>query len=252
MKINNSYPGLYIVFEGIVGTGKSTQIKLLCDNLKTYSDDISTRLVFEPGGTSLADQIRKIVKYEKLTAEEEARLFAKARESLLDEVVRPALARGELVISDRSFLSSLAYQGEGRLWDGGGQPLYKGWRGIWKQFNKEVLRETMPDVIMFIDTSIAAARERSERDNPDKFDREGSGFWERTREGYLDVLFRLTCQYTGMSIIKIDDDGRLGKDEISRHVVREVAPLIDSWLANGEGRVHRERQISSKERLVGV
>lgn len=250
MKLNNSCPGLYIVFEGIVGTGKSTQIKLLKDHLDKFYKGLPVRLVYEPGGTPLADQIRKMVKHEKLSALEEARLFAKARESLLDEVVRPALAKGELVISDRSFLSSLAYQGEGRLWDGNGHPFYKGWRGIWKQFNKDVVRGTMPDGVVFIDTSIAAACERSEKDNPDKFDREGSDFWERTREGYLDVLFRLTCQYTGMSIIKIDDDGRLGKSEINRRIIGQVTPLIDGWLANGEGRVHFERQHSSRERFI--
>ena len=110
--------GIYIVFEGIVGTGKSTQAKILYDFLKEKNKNREIILTKEPGGTEIADEIRKIAQATKFNEDMnpvcEAYLYAASRAQSLRKIVKPALEKGSIVISDRSFISSLAYQGAAR------------------------------------------------------------------------------------------------------------------------------------------
>ena len=161
MKPNNPYSGFYVVLEGIIGAGKSTQAGLLLDSLSKKFPEIKVVSTFEPGGTSKANELRQILKYQTLGSLEEAILFAKARQSTLSEVVRPALSEGSLVISDRSFLTSLAYQGFGRE---------VGLEDVW-DINKNIVGDTLPDCIIYLDIGLGPSQERSGKDNPDKFDK---------------------------------------------------------------------------------
>lgn len=240
MRFNNSYQGLYVAFEGIVGTGKSTQIKLLRGYLERFYSDVVVTYTYEPGGTPKADEIRRRFKEEKLTGEQEVLLAAQAREDSLP-VVGSALERGEMVVSDRFFLASLGYQGGGRE---------LGWKYVWKKYNKEIVKNMIPDCVVFIDVPVQVARRRSAKDNPDKFDKEGFDFWERTRKTYNEVLFALKRQYSAINIIIIKDNGRLSKEEVHGLIIKELEPIINGWFVNGEGRIHREQQYSLKERLM--
>jgi dTMP kinase len=105
---------LYIAFEGIEGSGKSTVSKHIAERLRTSGVDVVT--VREPGGTSVGERIRRILLEDEdgPAPLSEAALFAAARAQLIHAVVRPALGAGSWVISDRSAYSSLAYQGFGR------------------------------------------------------------------------------------------------------------------------------------------
>src|SRR5438046_7240691 len=111
-----SMPGLFITFEGTEGSGKSTQISLLAERLRGMGH--SVRVTREPGGTPIGEEIRHTLKHSKdnaaMTWEAELLLMNASRAQLVREFIRPALARGEVVISDRFFDSSTAYQGYGR------------------------------------------------------------------------------------------------------------------------------------------
>jgi dTMP kinase len=108
--------GLFISFEGTEGSGKSTQVSLLAEHLRFES--YTVRTIREPGGTPIGEEIRHTLKHsaqnEAMTAETELLLMNASRAQLVREVIRPALAVGEIVICDRFYDSTTAYQGYGR------------------------------------------------------------------------------------------------------------------------------------------
>lgn len=108
--------GLFISFEGVDGAGKTTQVNLLADYLRTLGREVV--VTREPGGTALGTQIRAMLLTanpdEEISSRTEALLFAADRAQHVSEVVRPALERGAIVITDRYLDSSLAYQSGGR------------------------------------------------------------------------------------------------------------------------------------------
>jgi len=109
-------PCLFITFEGTEGSGKSTQISLLAERLRHLGHTVRTTR--EPGGTPIGEEIRHTLKHsaanEAMTAEAELLLMNASRAQLVREVIRPALAAGEIVLSDRFYDSTTAYQGYGR------------------------------------------------------------------------------------------------------------------------------------------
>jgi dTMP kinase len=112
-------PGLFISFEGTEGSGKSTQVSLLAEHLRFQG--YTVRTIREPGGTPIGEEIRHTLKHsadnEAMTAETELLLMNASRAQLVREVIRPALAAGEIVICDRFYHSTIAYQGYGRQLD---------------------------------------------------------------------------------------------------------------------------------------
>jgi dTMP kinase len=108
--------GLFITFEGTEGSGKSTQISILAERLRTLGHTVRT--LREPGGTPIGEEIRHTLKHSKdneaMTAEAELLLMNASRAQLVREVIRPALAGGEIVLCDRFYDSTTAYQGYGR------------------------------------------------------------------------------------------------------------------------------------------
>src|SRR3954465_12402813 len=109
-------PGLFITFEGTEGSGKTTQISLLAERLRDLGHHVRT--VREPGGTPIGEEIRHTLKHSAanhaMTAEAELLLMNASRAQLVREVIRPALAGGEIVLCDRFYDSTTAYQGHGR------------------------------------------------------------------------------------------------------------------------------------------
>ena len=169
--------GKFITFEGCEGSGKSTQIRLLSEKLKERGVDfIVTR---EPGGSDIAEQIRKIILNPQNTAmcdECEALLYAAARAQHLNEKVKPELEKGALVLCDRFVDSSLAYQGYAR--------------GLGFDFIKEInsfaLKDFRPDLTLFLNISPKAAFERKHgADEGDRMEQLGLAFHRKVYEGYL-------------------------------------------------------------------
>lgn len=169
--------GKFITFEGCEGSGKSTQLRLLSEKLDGLGVDyILTR---EPGGSDIAEQIRKIIldgKNSAMCDECEALLYAAARVQHLKEIVKPALDRGALVICDRYVDSSLAYQGFAR---GLGESFIE-------QINSYALNEFPPDLTVFLNISPDAAFERKHgADKDDRIEQLGLGFHRKVYNGYL-------------------------------------------------------------------
>ncbi len=111
--------GLFITFEGTEGSGKSTQITLLAERLRSLGRTVRT--LREPGGTPIGEEIRHTLKHSEanhaMTSETELLLMNASRAQLVREIIRPALAAGEIVLCDRFYHSTLAYQGYGRQLD---------------------------------------------------------------------------------------------------------------------------------------
>lgn len=146
--------GFYLALEGIEGSGKSTLGRLLADRLAERH--VETITVREPGGTELGEELRRLVLHAGHVAPwAEAALFAAARAQLAAEIIAPALADGTWVISDRSYYSSLAYQGGGRR---------LGVEAV-RRLNETVLDGVLPDMVVILDIEpeVGFARE-TERD----------------------------------------------------------------------------------------
>jgi dTMP kinase len=119
MKMKPESPGVFISFEGTEGSGKSTQISLLAEDLRTRG--LVVRTLREPGGTPIGEEIRHTLKHSAanhaMTAEAELLLMNASRAQLVREIIRPALRAGEVVLCDRFYDSTTAYQGYGRQLD---------------------------------------------------------------------------------------------------------------------------------------
>ena len=168
----------FIVIEGLEGAGKSSAISLVKDLMEkqTGKAPVCTR---EPGGTVLAEKIRDLVKIaeadDPLCDEAECLLFYAARAQLVENVIKPALARGEWVLGDRHNLSSLAYQGGGR----GLMPLVKA-------ISDATLKGFRPDITLYLDVPPALGLERAARRGElDRIEQQALDFFDRTRETFL-------------------------------------------------------------------
>lgn len=172
---------MFITFEGIDFSGKSTQIELLKDYLVEHNKKVE--VLREPGGTEISEKIRNILldnKNEKLVAEAELFLFSASRAQLVREKIRPYLEKGIYVISDRFHDSSTAYQGYGR-----GIPI-----DVVMKVHELAIGETIPDLTFFIDIPVGIANERKKKKAKGKLDRIESGnieFYNRVRNGYLEI-----------------------------------------------------------------
>ena len=166
---------MFVTFEGVDGSGKSTQAQLLAERLRSEGREVA--LTREPGGTETGEQIREILLHaEGLAPWAEASLFAAARAQLVDEVIRPALARSADVVSDRYLDSSLAYQG-----------LARG-LGVERVLELNLLATSglLPDrtFLILLPPAEAAARRSGE---PDRIEREGAAFTEEVDRSYREI-----------------------------------------------------------------
>ena len=164
---------LFIVFEGLDGSGKSTQQQLLNDKLQF--DKISNISFREPGSTVIGDQIIKILQSDqKLSPLSELLLFYVSRSAIIEEKIKPALANYDVVICDRYFYSSIAYQGYGR-----GLNI-----GFINQINDEVVKNIIPDLIFYMDISWEEKKKRKGININDRFEKEDRVFHNKVRSGY--------------------------------------------------------------------
>ena len=179
--------GIFITLEGIDGTGKSTQMRLLVKHLRARGHRVV--VTREPGGTKLGEQIRAILlasQTGRVAPLAELALIYAARAQHLEEVVRPALARGELIVSDRFNDASLAYQGHGR---GLGEATVRA-------FDRIVCGKTQPQLTLLLDldprVALARAQGREIRRNSahSRFEAQGLKFHQRVRAGYLAIARR--------------------------------------------------------------
>lgn len=214
--------GLFITFEGLEGCGKTTQAKMLFDFLiKQKIPSIYTK---EPGGTKIGDKIRKILldkKNDDMDYKTEMLLFLASRAENVKLIILPALEEGKVVISDRFFDSTTAYQGYGRGID----------LNITKHLNSLVVGKAIPDLTFILDidpdegllrsASFGNSREmRFEEEFINKKIIGGKLFLERVRQGYYQL------SYEEAERIKIIDANR-SKEEIFEEIVQIVNRKIE-------------------------
>ncbi len=172
---------LYIAFEGGEGAGKSTQVRLLARRLTELVDqpEVAPLVTNEPGGTPLGGKLRQLllaVDQAPVGARAETLMMAADRAQHMDDLVRPALAAGRDVISDRTAFSSLAYQGGGRALGVDQVRSVNDWAldGLW------------PDLVLLLDCAPDVTADRRSREL-DRLESEANGFHDRIRQTFLDL-----------------------------------------------------------------
>jgi dTMP kinase len=167
---------LFITFEGGEGCGKSTQARLLYREFQ--KQDIPAVLIYEPGITRLGGRIRRLLKWSdelSISPTAELLLFNTARAQLVEEVIKPVLARGTIVVCDRYADSTTAYQGYGR-----GLEL-----AVVNTANRIGMQGLLPDLTVLMDIPVEAGLTRKSEGSADRFEKEDLDFHRRVREGYL-------------------------------------------------------------------
>jgi len=171
--------GKFITFEGIDGAGKSTHLAWAADLL--HGRGVSVVVTREPGGTILGEKLRQVLLTgdQRIHPETETLMMFAARRQHLEEVIHPALQRGDWVLCDRFTDASFAYQGGGR--------------GVEKQKLEDLERwvhpDLQPDLTLLFDVSAEIGQSRVARiKSPDRFEREDVGFFSRVRNAYLERL----------------------------------------------------------------
>ncbi|MCS6851972.1 MAG: dTMP kinase [Gemmataceae bacterium] len=164
----------FLSLDGVDGCGKTTQCRLLAEWLRSQGRQVVE--VADPGGTAVGQVIRELLlgHREDIDVYCEALLFMASRAQLLAEAIRPALARGQVVISDRYLLANVVYQGHA-----GGLDVDELWRiGLW------ATRGLLPDLTLVLDVPIEHAARRR-RGGTDRLERRGPDFQQRVRAGFL-------------------------------------------------------------------
>jgi len=189
---------MLVTFEGVDGSGKSTQAALTAERLAEGGREVV--LTREPGGTPLGERVRELLlDGPEMTAWAEASLFAAARAELAERVIRPALARGAVVVSDRYLDSSLAYQGVARG------------LGIERVLElNAAVADLLPDrtFVLLVDEETSAARLGA---RPDRMEREGASFRAAVAAGYREVAER----FPGRVVLL---DGALPPEELAERI----------------------------------
>ena len=193
-------PGLFVTFEGIDRSGKTTQARLLRQALG--DDALAVR---EPGGTEVGERVRELLKDPsvEIGPEAEALLFAAARAELVGRVIRPALAQGRVVVSDRFLDSSLAYQGAARG---------LGVEEI-EAINRFATGGLVPDLTLLLEIDTAAAAGRGGED--DRFEQEGAALQASVHAAYEELVARDPERW-----VRIDADR--DPEEVHRDVLAVV------------------------------
>ncbi len=194
--------------DGIDGTGKSTQVRLLADWLRTRGRDVVTCV--DPGGTPIGDAIRALVLDHRrdMSVPCEAMLFMASRAELVARVIRPALESGAVVLSDRFLLATVVYQGHG-----GGMNIDELWR-----IGRFAADGIEPDVTIVLDLPIELAERRRGR-QPDRLEQRDREFHERVRQGFLAEARKRPDR------IRVIDASE-SADAVQERIRALVAPLI--------------------------
>ena len=212
------YPGLFLSFEGTDGSGKSTQMRMLVDRLRR--DGFTVVENQEPGATHIGRQIRRIIldpAHQEMAGMTELLLMFASRAQAAAEIIRPALERGDIVVSDRFTDSTLAYQGEGR--------------GIGFDTvlaaHKLALGDLLPDltICMTIDveTGLSRAHNRNSssdaQDNEARLDQQSLDFHHRVADGYRKIARLEPARFRLV-------EGAGEPDVVAERVWREVEPVV--------------------------
>lgn len=214
--------GTFITFEGIEGSGKSTQITLLANYLSAHGKSVT--LTREPGGTMIGDQVRRILldpANTQLDPKSELLLYAAARAQHLAELIAPELAAGKIVLCDRFSDATLAYQGYGRGLD----------LTLIRTLDQVVTDGMRPDLTILLDIDVAAGLSRARGRNSSgglesegRFENEDLSFHQRVRRGYLELAKRDPSRFR---IVDASPQPEVIQDSL-RQIIDEVLKTAQS------------------------
>jgi len=205
--------GLFITFEGIDGAGKSTHVAWSADFLRAQG--VPLTLTREPGGTALGEKIRELLleTQDQVHPETEALLMFSARRQHLEEVIAPALLRGDCVLCDRFTDASFAYQGGGRGVEKAKLAALETW----------VHPQLQPDLTVLFDVSAQVGRDRVARiKSPDRFERESAEFFVRVRDAYLERMHQSLHRFVRI-------DGTLAIPDIQQQLKKTLNMALSKW-----------------------
>ena len=209
--------GRFITFEGTEGGGKTTQIGLLAERIRKLGHAV--RVLREPGGTPMGEEIRHTLKHsdqsQAMTPEAELLLMNASRAQLVREIIRPALAAGEIVLCDRFSDSTIAYQAYGRGLD----------LNQVQSIIDFAVGETRPDLTLILHVPISVSESRRQvrqstaAPQRDRFEESGRAFFERVEQGYLALAASDPKRIRLIDAIK-------SIDEVAEQVWQSVRPLL--------------------------
>ena len=193
--------GRFITFEGIDGAGKSTHIEPMAVKMRAAGHTVL--VTREPGGTPLAERLRDLLLTAPMDALTETLLVFAARRDHVQQVIAPALSRGDMVLCDRFTDATFAYQGAGRGFDHGVLDTLESW----------VHADLQPDLTFWFDLGAEQAAERlAAARAPDRFERQDAAFFQRVRDGYRARAERFPARFVRI-------DASADRDTVSRQVV---------------------------------
>lgn len=201
---------MFIVFEGLESSGKSTQLRHLEKFLIEEGHDVES--VAEPGTTSLGQGVREIVLHQDINVHPlaELLLYEAARAQVTAEKILPGIEAGRIMLCDRYTLSSLAYQGHGRQLDLDKLRVVDAW----------ATQNLQPDMTIYFDISLEEMRKRQGKSSLDRLEKEDQAFFERVLAGYLVELQEMDNTH----IL----DGFQSKDVLFEAVKSLIKPLLDA------------------------
>ena len=208
--------GKLIVFEGVEGCGKSTQMQICCEWLQSL--DIPVLVTREPGGTVLGADIRRLLLEKSddkpITSTTELLLYAADRSQHVEQELRPNLAAGKIILCDRYTYSTVAYQGYGRSLD----------MNLINQLNAIATGGLEPDLGLWLDLDVEVgfARKRGSGDIADRIEQEKIDFHRRVQLGYS----KLAASKPGI-IFRVD--GSLTREAVTQKIQEILNPKLEAW-----------------------
>ena len=200
---------MFITFEGVDGSGKTTQAQLFKKFLENKGN--SVLLTREPGGTKVAEVLRNLLLHihDPISPMTEAHLYCAARNEHYNKIILPALKEGKIVISDRFYDSTIAYQGFGRK------------LGIDKmiELNQDFILNSKPEITFFLDTPLSIIEERLNKKEMDRIEKTGIHFLADVRDGYLEIIRR---EPKRVFLI----NGRLTEVDINRLIIKKFLEYV--------------------------
>ena len=200
---------LFVVFEGLDGSGKSTQVKILLDKL--ISDNYQVLPLREPGSTEIGEKILNLLdSKQELTPIMEFLLFSISRSAVVNEKIKPALETNKIVLCDRYFYSSIAYQGAGRNLD--------------KEYidftNQLIIDKTIPDIVFYLDLTWEEKINRKGIDKSYRFEKENKIFHDKVRQEYLSLARNDSDRWVVIDAnLELDEISKLIYSKIKKHLI---------------------------------